>query len=861
MSDGSYSFEDFFGPGAGGASPSSTPTQGQPDTSGGSGYSFEDFFGKGTPVKTTPTGQPSIAKPKAPTPIATTPAPIAPGPRASAVGKTTISQGNGQIPAGFQSQDIYDTGPIAQVQSLLGQAKSMKANSATDILDKVVQENALGPIASAFLTSFNTIKTFLGGNTNSGKNTTIKSVAGFAQDALDSFTGVLDNGSKAISQSAFGKTPTERVNGVLNAGLAGLNAAFIAPSLEFSAAKHFSEVEPTGVAAAGQKNLDKAMGALSSAGAYLAGRGIDAVPDAVLPQGSKDTLKPTFQEIGAQAAIMLGFHLAMSGGRKLQDIKTASDATTPFLQTLGIDTTKVPSAEELASTYQKRMEAIGSSSLSPEDQTSHAQIATTAYRALSDFQTMSASEFSAKWVESARVIQRALPDLQQQAIDNFQKVSDNHAVATALEARATPLEEAKPVSELSDNAKAAYVVDTASNFSKVLAEAQKTDPNVSSIDISSSKKLSTFDPQTGDIYLNRPAILELVDRMQKEGDYKPGETRAQLEERVIQGVIEEQKGTASSIAPEDALAYKAALETGDTKTQDKIQQKLEQTGPREEKDKVIRQMQFTEQMKNLSFTDSETEKGYKNWKAVVSRNPDAANLDYQGLSARFGKAEDRFGLSTSTDQSHDEMLDSFRERLAREGKLKTELNTPVQEKQTPVEGKAYSKIGESVEKKAIEQGITKGFERTAEYDVKTVKDQAKRVSDLLSSDFEQARAITRGEVPLPKEINASMFIRGMEEYVKESGSTELAYEVANSPLVTATSEAAQTLRFAQEREPDSASSKLAQIRKALVDNMGGDVKMKEATAKVQKSLDTETNKVNLSKEELSWNKFIDSIKC
>lgn len=175
-----------------------------------------------------------------------------------------------------------------------------------------------------------------------------------------------------------------------------------------------------------------------------------------------------------------------------------------------------------------------------------------------------------------------------------------------------------------------------------------------------------------------------------------------------------------------------------------------------------------------------------------------------------------------------------------------------------VEPQGISKIGKSIEAKAIEAKLTKGFENTAGYDKITLKDQAEKASNLINKDFETARAIIRGEEELPGNLKGTALITAMEEHIKQNPSSDLAYELANSPLVSATSKAGQELRLAAEREPDSATAKLSEIKQAR------EAKIKELSRKqdvVKEQLKTEIKKINLPKEELNWNRFLDSIQC
>jgi hypothetical protein len=169
-----------------------------------------------------------------------------------------------------------------------------------------------------------------------------------------------------------------------------------------------------------------------------------------------------------------------------------------------------------------------------------------------------------------------------------------------------------------------------------------------------------------------------------------------------------------------------------------------------------------------------------------------------------------------------------------------------------------SKIGKSIEVKAVEAKLTKGFKDVAGYEKMNIADQAKRATDVVKNNLEVARAIVRGEKPLPEGLHGTSLITAMEEYIKAHPSTDLAYELANSRLISETSVAAQELRLAAERTPDSATAKIIEIKKARE----AKVKALETRRTVErKSIKKETAKLNLPKEELSFNKFLDKITC
>ncbi len=185
---------------------------------------------------------------------------------------------------------------------------------------------------------------------------------------------------------------------------------------------------------------------------------------------------------------------------------------------------------------------------------------------------------------------------------------------------------------------------------------------------------------------------------------------------------------------------------------------------------------------------------------------------------------------------------------------------PVKEVPRKVQpGEKPTKIGKSIEAKAIEAKLTEGFSEVAGFDPKTIKEQSRLTSELISKDNARARRIVRGEESLPSEINPMSFVIAMEEFVSKNPSAELAFELANSPLVTETSIAAQTLRFAAERTQDAAIVKTQEIKKARQE--AAKENTKQTKKEVSEGAKKEMKKNNLTKEEQSWNTFLEKITC
>ena len=180
----------------------------------------------------------------------------------------------------------------------------------------------------------------------------------------------------------------------------------------------------------------------------------------------------------------------------------------------------------------------------------------------------------------------------------------------------------------------------------------------------------------------------------------------------------------------------------------------------------------------------------------------------------------------------------------------------------PVTGKGkVSKIAGSINVKSIEQGLTKGFGHLAEYTPIVIKEQAQKATDLINTNIDEARRVIRGEKPLPEGLKGTALITAMEERVKKTADGELASELASSPLVSGTSAAAQELRLAAERDPESPVKAIADINKLLDESA-----KKRRPGKILNQ--AKTNLISKIKSEIknantnqSWQQFIESIRC
>ena len=189
---------------------------------------------------------------------------------------------------------------------------------------------------------------------------------------------------------------------------------------------------------------------------------------------------------------------------------------------------------------------------------------------------------------------------------------------------------------------------------------------------------------------------------------------------------------------------------------------------------------------------------------------------------------------------------------------------PIAEKTVPTEvpiGTKSSGIAKSIEQKAIEANMTKGYSEVAGYDPITIKDQSTRATDLINNDFETARAVIKGEKPLPEGLRGTALITAMEEHIKKTKNADLAYELANSNLVSETSFAAQELRLAAERNPDSLTAKFKEIKDAREKQFERRNKKTSTKAKQEAVKEIKDSiKKSVSKRP-TWEEFINSVTC
>lgn len=173
-------------------------------------------------------------------------------------------------------------------------------------------------------------------------------------------------------------------------------------------------------------------------------------------------------------------------------------------------------------------------------------------------------------------------------------------------------------------------------------------------------------------------------------------------------------------------------------------------------------------------------------------------------------------------------------------------------------------LSQGVEAKAVENKLTKGFGDLPEYKVLNMEDQAKKATELLNSDYEQALRIAMGEEKAPPEITPeALFVAVENKAIAEGDVATLRDLATKSKLSTEATTMGQRIRTLAERDSESPigaikdvmAEREARAKKRLKGKETIENKVEEVTSEIKK----EMKKVKHTKQ--SWADFIDQIKC
>jgi hypothetical protein len=200
--------------------------------------------------------------------------------------------------------------------------------------------------------------------------------------------------------------------------------------------------------------------------------------------------------------------------------------------------------------------------------------------------------------------------------------------------------------------------------------------------------------------------------------------------------------------------------------------------------------------------------------------------------------------------------------------VKPEIKAPAEVPPTeiPIVGETKpSGVARAIEAKAIENGLVKsGFNELADYSPTTIKEQAQRIADLMSSNIEQAKRMATGKEAIPPEtgIRSEALFSAIRDYAMEKRDGQLMLDLAKSPIASEISAAGSKLSLSRPTMEDSAFSKIQQVRKELEKVAEKRLKGK-SPAKVKEAIkDSLKEKIAKTKpSKYSWENFIKEITC
>jgi hypothetical protein len=167
--------------------------------------------------------------------------------------------------------------------------------------------------------------------------------------------------------------------------------------------------------------------------------------------------------------------------------------------------------------------------------------------------------------------------------------------------------------------------------------------------------------------------------------------------------------------------------------------------------------------------------------------------------------------------------------------------------------------------------VEAGFEELpedekAKYSPTTKASQIRKVSNLIGDDIENARAIVRGEKPVPSDIKGQVLWNAMEKIAMENSDVGMINELAKSPLAAKRSISAQELgASAFNQNPHSPVEAVREITEAREKDFQKKTGQVPEVAK-KRVIDTERDRMNgeiksSASRRPDWSEFIQSIAC
>lgn len=170
-----------------------------------------------------------------------------------------------------------------------------------------------------------------------------------------------------------------------------------------------------------------------------------------------------------------------------------------------------------------------------------------------------------------------------------------------------------------------------------------------------------------------------------------------------------------------------------------------------------------------------------------------------------------------------------------------------------------SKLGSSVEQKAIDKKLTEKLGDLPEYSSVSMKEQAAHATELLASDEAKAVRIARGLEAPPSHILPESIYTAVENKALSDGNVELLRQLAQSTRVGEATAMGQRIRALAERDPDSAVTHIRQIAEARQAALEKRTKTSVAKSVQKTAAEIKSNIKQPTKTD--WTMFVEELKC
>lgn len=175
-----------------------------------------------------------------------------------------------------------------------------------------------------------------------------------------------------------------------------------------------------------------------------------------------------------------------------------------------------------------------------------------------------------------------------------------------------------------------------------------------------------------------------------------------------------------------------------------------------------------------------------------------------------------------------------------------------------------SGLARSVKTKAIKDKMIYAFDRglreLPEYDKRIKSEDFAKATDFVLNNYNEAlKVVFEGKKPPIDVLPEDIFV-ALDNYATLNKDVDMIRKLATqSGLIGEATLMGQRIQALSQLNPDSALNKIKEVQKVRAKTV--EKVTKKTTKEVVKNIKKETTKVNLSKEELSWDNFLESITC